>query len=49
MMVGTMTVVTALTAYFFYRVLKAPLSRGEHTSLPDPADFGERDMGEPLA
>lgn len=49
MMVSTMSVVTALTAYFFYRVLKAPISRGEHTHLPDPADFGERDMGEPLA
>lgn len=48
MMAGTMTLVTLITSYFFYRVWKAPMSRGEHTSLPDPADFGEREMGDPL-
>lgn len=44
MMLATMMVVTAFTAYFFYKVLKAPVHRHEHKSLPDPADFGQHEM-----
>ncbi|MCS6981070.1 MAG: hypothetical protein N2110_03865 [Flavobacteriales bacterium] len=44
MMVGTMTLVSAFTLYFFFKVMRAPMHKREHRHLPDPADFGRHEM-----
>jgi|GEM_PF-1370254 len=38
MMITVQTLVTAITIYFFIKVMKAPVERGEHTEMPDPLD-----------
>lgn len=36
LMISVQITVTLITAYFFYKVLSAPMDEGEHTSMPDP-------------
>ncbi|MBL0910783.1 MAG: hypothetical protein IBJ09_00315 [Bacteroidia bacterium] len=38
MMITVQVTVTAITIYFFVKVMKAPTEKGEHTELPDPLD-----------
>jgi len=44
LMASTMGIVTIFTLYFYIKVFKAPKRRYEHEHMPDPADFGKREM-----
>lgn len=36
LMVSVQVAVTLITGYFFWKVLRAPIDKGEHIDLPDP-------------